>query len=258
MPLLLCHGGPGLWDSFEDLVPLLTDAFQVIRYDQRGCGWSTGQGFSVQQAMQDMEEIRHFWGISRWLVLGHSFGANLALRYGLAHPETMLGLIYLCGTGISGNWHQEYQMERNNRLGPSGLEKLKHLKACWQASDDLEVEKEYSRLLWSTDFSDLEQGFEWSQRLWKPRVQINRQANQELGQDMEKGWSSMDFSQLLCPVWVIHGQKDPRPAWMAETLVHKLPNAQCWLWSDVGHHPWLEDPELVRRFFQEKILPEMC
>ena len=37
-PLVLCHGGPGLWNNLEALEALLADRVTVIRYDQRGCG----------------------------------------------------------------------------------------------------------------------------------------------------------------------------------------------------------------------------
>jgi proline iminopeptidase len=43
-PLVLCHGGPGLWDYLGPLARLLDGGFLVHRYDQRGCGASTGDG----------------------------------------------------------------------------------------------------------------------------------------------------------------------------------------------------------------------
>jgi pimeloyl-ACP methyl ester carboxylesterase len=43
-PLVLCHGGPGLWDMFDDLAPTLADAARVVRWDQRGCGRSERRG----------------------------------------------------------------------------------------------------------------------------------------------------------------------------------------------------------------------
>ncbi|MDO0936839.1 hypothetical protein QQY66_35900 [Streptomyces sp. DG2A-72] len=30
-PLVLCHGGPGLWDMFEDVAALLADTATVVR-----------------------------------------------------------------------------------------------------------------------------------------------------------------------------------------------------------------------------------
>ncbi|GHF37574.1 proline iminopeptidase [Amycolatopsis bartoniae] len=39
-PLILCHGGPGLWDMFGAVATVLSARMRVIRWDQRGCGRS--------------------------------------------------------------------------------------------------------------------------------------------------------------------------------------------------------------------------
>ena len=39
-PLLMCHGGPGLWDMFGSLAAALPASLRVIRWDQRGGGRS--------------------------------------------------------------------------------------------------------------------------------------------------------------------------------------------------------------------------
>ena len=50
-PLVLCHGGPGFWDTFGDLAGLLGDVAAVHRWDQRGCGRSDRRGpFTVDRA----------------------------------------------------------------------------------------------------------------------------------------------------------------------------------------------------------------
>ena len=52
-PLIMCHGGPGLWDYLAPLAALLDDTFTVVRFDQRGCGRSTGHDgpFTIKQAV---------------------------------------------------------------------------------------------------------------------------------------------------------------------------------------------------------------
>jgi pimeloyl-ACP methyl ester carboxylesterase len=39
-PVVLLHGGPGLWDDFDDLAAMVDDLVEVYRYDQRGSGRS--------------------------------------------------------------------------------------------------------------------------------------------------------------------------------------------------------------------------
>ena len=42
--LIMCHGGPGLWDMFGTLAAALSGPLRVIRWDQRGCGRSERRG----------------------------------------------------------------------------------------------------------------------------------------------------------------------------------------------------------------------
>ena len=87
--LVCCHGGPGLWDYLEPVAAMLDDRWTVYRYDQRSCGRSTGSPpYDVATAVADLDALREHWGLSQWMVLGHSWGATLALAYGLAHPCT--------------------------------------------------------------------------------------------------------------------------------------------------------------------------
>ncbi len=84
-PLVLCHGGPGLWDDQGPIVGMVSDLVTVHRWDQRGCGRSTGSGpYTVQRFVADLEDIREHFGHARWIVGGHSWGATLALRYAFA------------------------------------------------------------------------------------------------------------------------------------------------------------------------------
>ncbi|WP_349362067.1 hypothetical protein [Streptomyces sp. H27-C3] len=43
-PVLLCHGGPGTWDTLDDVAGLLAGRAAVHRWDQRGCGRSEWRG----------------------------------------------------------------------------------------------------------------------------------------------------------------------------------------------------------------------
>jgi proline iminopeptidase len=73
-PLVLCHGGPGLWDMFGTLAPLLTGAVRVIRWDQRGCGRSDRRGpYSLARSTGDLDAVRAHLGLSQMAVLGHSW-----------------------------------------------------------------------------------------------------------------------------------------------------------------------------------------
>jgi len=104
IPVLFVHGGPG--GGCEDYHRRFFDAerFRIILMDQRGAGRSTPlaelEGNSTDKLVQDMETIRTFLGIERWLLFGGSWGSTLCLVYAQAHAERVLGLvlrgIFLC------------------------------------------------------------------------------------------------------------------------------------------------------------------
>jgi proline iminopeptidase len=99
--VVLLHGGPGLWDYLAPLAALLDDTFTVVRFDQRGCGRSTGDDgpFTIAQAVDDLDQLRMALGFPRWAVAGHSWGAELALRYAAACPDHVTSVAYIAGAG---------------------------------------------------------------------------------------------------------------------------------------------------------------
>ncbi len=106
--VVLCHGGPGLWDYLGPVAAMIDDLATVYRYDQRACGRSTGgPPYNVATAVADLDALRAHWGLTDWIAAGHSWGATLALAYCLQYPGRARGLIYLSGTGVDPAWHAE-------------------------------------------------------------------------------------------------------------------------------------------------------
>jgi proline iminopeptidase len=91
------HGGPG--SGCQPFHRRLFDPkkFRAVLFDQRGAGRSLPArertNNTTAHLIADMELIRTTLGIERWLVIGGSWGATLALAYGQAHPERVTGLV---------------------------------------------------------------------------------------------------------------------------------------------------------------------
>ena len=66
-------------------------------FDQRGAGRSRPKGGrehnTLPHLIADMEIIREKFGFERWMVVGGSWGATLALAYAQAHPERVTGIV---------------------------------------------------------------------------------------------------------------------------------------------------------------------
>jgi proline iminopeptidase len=68
-----------------------------VLFDQRGAGRSRPKGRrednSLPHLIADMETIREKFGFERWMIVGGSWGATLALAYAQAHPHRVSGIV---------------------------------------------------------------------------------------------------------------------------------------------------------------------
>jgi proline iminopeptidase len=104
IPAVFLHGGPGAGSSPRHRRFFDPSAYRIVVYDQRGAGRSTPLGElrdnTLPHLVADLETLRRYLGIERWLVFGGSWGSTLAIAYAEAHPDRCLGLalrgIFLC------------------------------------------------------------------------------------------------------------------------------------------------------------------
>ena len=97
IPVLVVHGGPGAGSHSDQRRYFDPNMYRIILFDQRGCGHSTTLGCvennNTQALITDMEAIREYLKIDRWVLFGGSWGATLSLLYAEAHPENVRGLV---------------------------------------------------------------------------------------------------------------------------------------------------------------------
>jgi proline iminopeptidase len=79
-----------------------------------GVGRSNGGPHTMAQAVADLEEVRSAAGIERWTVLGHSWDSDLAVRYALDHPESVVQVVGIAGHGLHKDrtWSAQYESGR--------------------------------------------------------------------------------------------------------------------------------------------------
>jgi proline iminopeptidase len=241
-PLVLCHGGPGLWDYLPPLAALLEGWHLVHSYDQRGCGQSTGDGpYTVAQFVTDLDWLRRGLGHSSWWVGGHSWGAELALRYALAFPGRARGLVYLSGTGIGEAFRPAYRAEMRRRLA-ADYPRWRRLRDQRDRSDA--EEREFCLLQWRPDYAPGPSAARLAAAMWDTRFRVNRRCNSELGADRTRDERSLarHCAELDRPVLILHGAEDPRPVWSTDSLAAALPHAHRVVITGAGHLPWAEQP----------------
>ena len=96
-PALFVHGGPGAGADPRSRRFFDPKRYRIVVFDQRGCGRSRPHASlednTTWHLVADIERLRAFLGIDRWLVFGGSWGSTLALAYSQAHPRRVSELV---------------------------------------------------------------------------------------------------------------------------------------------------------------------
>jgi proline iminopeptidase len=104
-PAVMLHGGPGGGCSPDHRRQWNPAHYDVLLFDQRGCGRSTPfaslEANTTWHLVADIERLREMCGHEQWQVFGGSWGSTLALSYAVSHPQRVTELI-LRGIFLSG------------------------------------------------------------------------------------------------------------------------------------------------------------
>ena len=97
VPAVFLHGGPGSGCNRSQHALFDPTQHFAIFVDQRGAGRSRPHGErhanTTPHLIDDLEFVRRHFSIERWLLVGGSWGATLALAYAMAHPSRVSGIV---------------------------------------------------------------------------------------------------------------------------------------------------------------------
>ncbi|MFI6350171.1 alpha/beta fold hydrolase [Streptomyces sp. NPDC050560] len=246
-PVVLLHGGPGLPDYLEDVAAAVADLAPVHRYDQRGTGGSEWRGcHTLARHVRDLAGLLDLWEAPRAMLVGHSYGSDLACRFCLAHPERVAGMLLMCGPFV-GDWRAGYRRERARRMSAAERDRLRALEERTHRTADEEAE--LLTLAWSTDHAEPVRGRSRAARAAVRRRPVNWDMNRELGAEgrTDPLAPHLDTLRVRLPerTEIIGADRAPRPLTALASLAHRL-GVPLTCVEDAGHEPWLEQPETVR------------
>ncbi|MEN9464740.1 MAG: hypothetical protein RL217_921 [Pseudomonadota bacterium] len=96
-PAVFLHGGPGGGLHKEYRQAFHPEHYDVLLFDQRGCGQSTPHAElhanTTWDLVADIERLRQLCGHEKWLVCGGSWGSTLALAYAQSYPDSVSELV---------------------------------------------------------------------------------------------------------------------------------------------------------------------
>ena len=232
--LILLHGGPAAPGYMAPFARRLSDSFRVLEPYQRGSG---DEPLTVARHVEDLHDlVTTQCSGERPFLVGHSWGAMLALAYAAEYAETVAGLV-LVGCGTFDTVARARMGEiLGERMGGSIQDRLKRL--AEEISDPDERLGAMGKLIGAVQSYDTVEEE-------NAAATCDEKAHTETWNDMvrlqEEGVYPAAFSAINIPAIMLHGAYDPHPGEMIrDTLRKHIPHLEYHQWERCGHYPWRE------------------
>lgn len=228
--ILILHGWGTSSKSWQKIKKLLEDRGQkVFLPDLPGFGQTSPppRSWSVDDYLKWIKEYIEKENLSSPFLLGHSFGGRIAIKFAAKYPEKLAGLIL---------------------VGAAGLNERKKTKIFFFLI--------FSKL--GRFFCRLPFLIKFQPRLRKILYFLAKSDYASLSGTMKETFKKiiaedlrLYLSQIKVPTLIIWGEKDKIvPLKTAYLIKEKIPHSVLEVFSQVGHNPHLERPEI----FTKKIL----
>ncbi|WED42767.1 alpha/beta fold hydrolase [Legionella cardiaca] len=129
--VFMLPGGPGANHSHYKDYECLATTGNIVFIDPRGCGLSDKKepsSYTMQNYIQDVDEIRKSLDLEKIVLLGKSYGAMCALGYTLSYPQYVSSLVLAAGS-------PSYKNIETARLNVKKRGTLEQQQACEQLWD---------------------------------------------------------------------------------------------------------------------------
>ena len=258
-PAVFLHGGPGGGMSPAHRRQWDPKLYDVLLFDQRGCGKSLPfaeiEHNDTQRIVADIEKLRDMCGHEAWQAFGGSWGATLALAYAQTHPDRVTEIV-LRGVFLARQKEKDWLY----RYGASEImaEQWDDFSGLIPKGErgDL-VQAYYDRLTSDDEATRLSAAREWS--LWEGNVATLLPDEELLGTFADPAKAVpfaricakfflddfyLEEAQLLrdvdrirhIPGIIVQGRHDIcTPPTSAYELSKAWPEAELWIVHDAGH-----------------------
>jgi 3-oxoadipate enol-lactonase len=234
--LVLVHEAGGCLESYEDALPGLEREFRVLRYDQRGFGFSEKvRELTFEMVVADLAGLLDALKITAPVhVAGCAMGSDFSVGFAARHPGRVAKL-FLASPNIGSN---------AARSGPSveraALVEREGIRAAMKASHD----RSYPENLRALD----RERFKRYQARWVCNTPASFSASARMMSTVDL---TPEYAQIRAPTLVIGARHDSqRPPETAQRVANAIKGAKYML-ADTGHFMNLETPQL----FVDTVVP---
>lgn len=261
-PLIILHGGPGLdHHMFGDYLDPLADEFRLILVDQRAQGLSDmcpEETWSLKQMAKDVVSLANAMGLDKYAVLGHSYGAFVALQNAVDYPGHALQTIV--SGGVPSAKYFEAVWKNLEMFEP--VELREQVTKSWEREKIAQTPEEVDSLLHDQmpfQFSDpLDERIAEFER--RTAGGVNSPALLRFFANAEYGGIEVEdqLGVVTQPVLVLAGRGDRTSIVEgADAMARGLPHAELIVFENSAHMTYVEENEryiqVVREFLNREI-----
>jgi aminoacrylate hydrolase len=245
-PQLICvHGGMGLGaDSLTEGHSSLSRTFDLVFYDQRGCGKSdpaTNESYTLEEFASDLKLVVDAIGADRPRgVLGHSLGGMVALKALADYPD-LFDFAIIVNSAMNDGWRSAAAEAVQKRTDTAAVDAANAKFNQDPLSDDLlrAVAVEYGPIY----FPELApESAKTEMRKFSYRAAAIPFTNAKVYPGLNL---SKEVSAISKPVLVISGEMDVVvPVTCQQALADALPHSTLSLVPNAGHFPFVTQTEI--------------
>lgn len=247
LPLVFIHGGPGLEHTyFLPHMEELANDYQLIFYDQRYSGRSGGEldsaSTTMEQFVEDLEDLRLALNLDKMNLVGHSFGGLIAQYYAIHYSDNLNSLVLINSSGansefLHGPGNPKCQMTDEDREALnemiSSFNPDNFTPDFWKRFFRLQFRKNFydKTLLDSLDLTFTENT---AQNVpWVNSLMLGSLGEFDIYQDLHN---------ISCPTFIIHSKYDPVPLELIERIQENIKTSKLMVIEQCGHFPFIEAP----------------
>lgn len=262
-PVVLLHGLASTCRIWDFVAPILARDFAVIAVDQRGHGDSgkPEQGYDFASIAGDAAALLEGRGIQSPVLVGHSWGADVALELAAARPDLLQGIVFVDGGTIDASARYNtlddalVQMAPPDFRGVTPTQFMERVRSGGQWATLIGQHGKSAEDIILGNFETLEDG--------TLRAKLSRDNHLRIIRALWDHHPRELYPRVFCPVLMMPARQRENPDAYERTLARSesiaaaerlLPRSKTVWLEDSIHDVPVQRPELVADTIRENIL----
>ena len=235
--VILVHGHTEDLHTWNNVAKKLVEKFRVIRYDLRRHGL-TGPApdneYKLESYVSDLSMLIQYLELDNFVLVGHSMGGRISLKYAIENPESVNGLVLISASGAPPKEKTAKPMAlrlMKNSLGRALIRRMWSRKMAKSSLEDMVFD--------SSLITDEEIDRMWDFSRYPGSMDAMFKEFSETWEDFE-ATEINEFSKNTLLIW---GEEDTICSIsMGEWYDSQLPNSRLIRLQNIGHNPQFECP----------------